>query len=166
MSYQWIIDALLFLSGFFRHFVTSVMGVAILLAVFLQCISTASTMTRLVSGDLIFVEPPLDPRQPLDNAILDTGAATIAWLRTQGYAATGNTTVSHVAMVSVAPNGTKGVVQAVPPAVVHTAWEDFLHEMPPGTNLYRGTSLQPPLPVDTGSRRPHVPRWPTRRPSG
>ena len=133
------------------------MLVAILLAVFLQCISTASSMTQFVSGDLIFVEPPLDPKQPLDNAILDTGAATIAWLRAQGYAATGNTTVSHVAMVSVAPNGTKGVVQAVPPAVVHTAWEDFLHEMPPGTNLYRGTFLQPPLPVDTGSRRPHVP---------
>ena len=117
MSYQWIIDALLFLSGFTRHpfatFVHFAMLVAILLAVFLQCISTASSMTQFESGDLIFVEPPLDPRQPLDNAILDTGAATMAWLRAQGYAATGNTTVSHVAMVSVAPNGTKGVVQSL-----------------------------------------------------
>ena len=91
------------------------------------------------TGDLIFVSPHLDARHnPLDDAILETGSATIAWLRAQGVAAPGNETSTHVAMARVnTSTGCLSFVQAVPPAVTETSALDFWHSTLPTTTFYR-----------------------------
>ena len=82
----------------------------------------ASTSFR--SGDLLFVEPPFDPSQPVDNAILAVGNATLAWLRSHGVATPTHQTSVHVGLVY--RNGsTLAVIEAVPPAVRITPWSAF-----------------------------------------
>ena len=38
-----------------------------------------------LSGDLIFLSPPKSSRSDFENAILETGNATISWLKRNGY---------------------------------------------------------------------------------
>jgi len=71
------------------------------------------------TGDLLFVSPPYDPSIPLDNAIQETGIATIEWLRNSGLIPvdSGNETASHVAIYSDGSDGSGPcVVQAMPGA--------------------------------------------------
>ena len=91
------------------------------------------------TGDLVFVRPHLDAcHNPLDAGILETGAATIAWLRAQGVAVPGNETATHVAIARVnSSTGCLSFVQAVPPMVTETSALDFWHSTLPTTTFYR-----------------------------
>jgi hypothetical protein len=81
----------------------------------------------IATGDLVFVHPPFDPKEEVDNAILATGLATVQWLQQQGVNAS-NETVSHVALAWRHPSDNSlFFVQAIPPKVVITAESDFLH---------------------------------------
>ena len=75
----------------------------------------------LQTGDLLFVQPPLDATLPLDSAILATGAATIAWLRSHGVPVASNETVVHVALVYRDTQSDRvTLVEATPPVVTQT----------------------------------------------
>jgi NADPH:quinone reductase-like Zn-dependent oxidoreductase len=100
-----------------------------------------ATITTVKSGDLVFVQPPLNSQSPFDAAILATGLATVQWMRTHGVdrkGAPANATATHVAMAWRSGNGSLHYVQALPRVgVVVTSEDDFMHELPPGTILYR-----------------------------
>jgi hypothetical protein len=97
----------------------------------------AAPPAALQTGDLLFLSPRMDPRSPLDNAILATGAATISWLRAHSVPVAGNETAGHVAL---ALRNSSGLffVQALPPVVEVTAAADFWHSTMPTTTFYRG----------------------------
>ena len=101
-------------------------------------LSVAST-ARLETGDLIFVQPPLDTGSPLDDAILATGAATIQWLRYHGAVVDSNETAVHVAVALRDPDsGELSFVEAVPPAVQTTPADVFFRAWPERTRFYHG----------------------------
>ena len=99
-----------------------------------------------VTGDLVFVRPRFDPASPLDNAILDVGAATNRWLAAHGGASSNETAV-HVALAVVSGDGGVGFIEAVPPAVRLTPAPRFWAGWPGGTSFYRAR------PVDERVRR-------------
>ena len=52
----------------------------------------------LLTGDIVFVRPRLDPQLDFDAAILAVGNATIAWVRACYVSENSNETVLHVAL--------------------------------------------------------------------
>ena len=93
------------------------------------------------NGDLIFLRPPLSSTSSLDNAILDTGIATLDWMKENQFNLSSRTISLHVALSYVASNGSQYFVQAVPPTVVVTPVEEFLHMIPKGTELFHGRMM-------------------------
>lgn len=99
------------------------------------CITASS---QIGTGDLVFVHPQFNPNEPVDNAILQTGLATVQWLRQHDVQAS-NETASHVAFAWRHPkNGSLYFIQAVPPSVVLTAEAEFWHVAMPNTTFYHG----------------------------
>jgi uncharacterized protein YycO len=97
----------------------------------------------LQTGDLVFVVPSLNERNPLDAAILASGAATIMWLRTHGCPVAGNQTAVHVALAWRKDHEHAGapelqLIEATPPVVRSISAFAFFHSWPNAT-FFRGT---------------------------
>lgn len=107
-------------------------------------VSTSSVLLQEQwrTGDLIFIEPPFDPKQPYDNAIKSTGVATIDWMRKNGIAVpeTATQTVTHVALAWVDQDDNVSFVEAIPPAVTVTPAAAFFARYPPGVTFYHGVT--------------------------
>jgi len=102
------------------------------------CHTTVPPSSTLQTGDLVFVSPPLDRAVPIDAAILETGAATIAWLRdTAKVPVRSNSTATHVALAQRNASGLY-FVEAIPPVVTVTAEREFWERESPGTRWHRG----------------------------
>lgn len=98
----------------------------------------------LQSGDLIFVQPPLDATLPLDSAILATGAATIAWLRSHGTVVASNETVVHVALVYRDTQSDRvTLVEATPPVVTQTPARSFFESWTNASTFFLGRLKDP-----------------------
>lgn len=97
---------------------------------------------NIKTGDLLFVRPPLDDQIGLDAGILDTGNATIWWLREHGVSVTSNITVTHVAIALRDELGQLQIVQAVPPVVTLTPGEFFFSNIT-GVEYFHGTITDP-----------------------
>jgi len=91
-----------------------------------------SVSNDLISGDLVFVQPPYNLQSPFDAAILATGKATVEWMRRNGYAlpkGAENKTATHVAVAMRESDGSLHFVQAVPMmGVVKTSAQDFFRD--------------------------------------
>ena len=70
----------------------------------------------LLTGDIVFVRPRLDPQLDFDAAILAVGNATIAWVRACYVSENSNETVLHVALAWWNAS-VLYMVEAVPPVV-------------------------------------------------
>ena len=107
-----------------------------------------SSLDQFTTGDLIFVRPAFDPSRPVDNAILDVGAATIQWLRDHAVRVSGNNeTTVHVAIAwrNESDNGALSFIEAAPPAVRLTPATLFWSGWPSATFYHgklRETSLR------------------------
>jgi hypothetical protein len=98
----------------------------------------------LQTGDLLFVQPPLDATLPLDSAILATGAATIAWLRSQGVPVASNETVVHVALVYRDTQSDRvTLVEATPPVVTQTPARSFFESWTNASTFFLGRLKDP-----------------------
>jgi cell wall-associated NlpC family hydrolase len=108
--------------------------------------SAASLRERTAAintGDLLFVRPPLNDQIGIDAGILDTGNATIWWLREHGVEVDSNLTVTHVAMaMRDQTTGELLVVQAIPPAVTTTPADVFFQNIT-GVEYFHGVIIDP-----------------------
>jgi len=112
------------------------------------CLVLAVAEDTLLPGDLLFVHPDLNVEDDFARAIAATGAATVQWLAQQGFAASGNETATHVALVG---HSGRDVIQAVPlRGVVRTPLAEFVAELPPGALLLRGR-LRPSVGVSAAA---------------
>lgn len=94
--------------------------------------------SALATGDLVFVTPLLDGARPLDAAILDTGLATVEWLRAVARVnASSNITATHVALALRNRSGLF-FVEAIPPSVTITPAAVFWAREPRSTTWQRG----------------------------
>ena len=100
-----------------------------------------SDVTHFRTGDLIFTQPPLDPKFPVNDAILAVGNATIAWLRAHGVEVPANNRqlASHVAIAwrNASAGGTLSFIEATPPVVQLTPAGEFVCRWA-GASLYAG----------------------------
>ena len=107
-------------------------------------LSPPMTTNIIETGDLLFIHPQPNVSSPLSMAVMDTGNATIEWLRDHGNQPDcTDETADHVAMAWRNVGNELFFIQAYPPQVTMTSAEDFITSIPLDTTIYHAKIVNP-----------------------